>query len=170
MRLDQTTDGRSHDALTVTADDHHPAPASVSFSNTSQSLPPGTAYNLDVALPHAGFQAAKVYLEGPAIAGGGTATKWRECAQVHVTTDSADAIGHSTRDSGSIYKTYVVTYSKALGVTNLTHKIFDSVVASGSRYIALQDAQIIGAVLRLTFRNYFGGSATLSVKGHAVLF
>lgn len=170
MRLNSSYDGASHDALTVTPDDHHPRPASVSFSNTSQSLPPGTSFNLDVSLSHSDFRIAKVYLEGPAISGGGTATKWRECAMVHVTTDTADAIGHSVRNTGSIYKSYVVTYAKSLGVTNLTHKIFDNNTSPGNRYIALKDAQIIGSTLRLTFQNYFGGSATLSVKGHSVLY
>lgn len=171
MRPDQTTDGRSHDALTdVSPDQHHPRPASVQFSDTTTSLPPGTTFNLDVTLPHAGFKLATVYLEGPAISGGGTATKWRECARVHVATATADAIGKSVRNTGSIYKNYAVTYAKQVGTTNLTHKIFDTVTATGARYIALQDAQIIGSTLRLTFKNYHGGSATLSVKGHAVVY
>jgi hypothetical protein len=170
MRLPGFSYGASHDALVVTPDDHHPRPTSVNFSDTSTSIPPSSSFNLDVTLPDANYQVAKVYLEGPAISGGGSGSKWRECAQVHVTTVAAEAIGHSNRNTGSIYKSYVVTYSKALGVTNLTHKIFDNVTSPSSRYIALQNAQIIGTTLRLTFRNYFGGSASLSVKGHALVY
>jgi len=168
MRLPGGFNLRDHaDLSAITVDDHHPAPNYVSFSDTTTSLPPGTSFNLDVTLPHSDFRLARVYLEGPAISGGGSATKWRECAIVYVTTTLSDAIGHSVRNTGSIYKSYVVTYAKAVGVTNLTHKIFDTVTNPGSRYIALKDAQIIGSTLRLTFQNYFGGSATLSVKGHA---
>lgn len=171
MRLDQNTDGRSHDALTdVSADQHHSAPDDVTFSDTSTVISAGSAFNLDVTLPNSGFVAARVYMEGPAIAGGGSGSLWRECATVHVTTDTADAIGHSVRNTGSIYKSYVVTYAKQLAVTNLTHKIFDTVTAPGSRYIALKDAQIIGSTLRLTFHNYDSSSRTLSVKGQAVLY
>lgn len=171
MRLAGDFTLRDHGVLGgVGADDHHPAPASVSFSNTAQSLPPGTTYNLDVALSNANFRLAKVYLEGPAISGGGSGSEWREAAIVHATTDTSEAIGHSCRNVGSMYKSYVVTYAKSVGVTNLTHKIFDTVTATSSRYIALMDAQIIGAVLRLVFRNYFGGSATLSVKGQVLLY
>lgn len=170
MRLKAGTDGRSHDSLTVTEDDHHPAPSSVSFSNTSQVLASGAAYNLDVTLPHSGFQLATVYLEGPAISGGGSASKWREAARIHVATATGDAVGQSNRNTGSIYKSYVVTYAKIAGVTNLTHKIFDTVTHWGSRYIALKDALITGSTLRLTFHNYDSSSRTLSVKGHAVLY
>ncbi len=169
MRLEQVTDGRSHDPLTVTADDHHPAPATLSFSDTSTSLPPGTDFNLDVALPHADYKVAKVYLEGPGKAGFPTAA-WRESAIVHVTTSTANAIGHSARSTTLLYKVYAVTYSKTLGSLYLTHKIFDTNIAIASRYIALKDAQIIGSTLWLTFHNYFGGSATLSVKGHVAMF
>lgn len=169
MRLTGDFAGASHDALTIAQDDHHPRPESVSFSNTSQSLPPGTTYNLDVSLSNSGFQIAKIYIEGPAQIGGG-GSLWRECAIVHATTALVGAIGHSVRNTGSNYKVYSVTYAKSMGVTNITHKIFDTTTASGSRYIALLDAQIVGAILRLTFKNYFGGSATLSAKGQAILY
>lgn len=171
MRPEPASDGRSHDSLTdVGPDQHHPRPATVTFSDTTTSIGGFSDFNLDVTLPDDDFQLASVYLEGPAISGGGSGSKWRECAWVHVATTTADAIGSSCRNVGSMYKNYVVTYAKSLGVTNLTHKIFDTVTAPGSRYIALKDAQIIGSTLRLTFHNYTGSSQTLSVKGHAVLY
>lgn len=169
MRLGGSYAGADHDALTIAQDDHHPRPTSVSFSNTTQSLPPGTTFNLNISLSHTDFQLAKVYMEGPATAGFASSL-WRECAIVHVTTATSDAIGHSVRNTGLNYKVYSVTYAKSMGVTNLTHKIFDTVTAAGSRYIALLDAQIISSILRLTFKNYHGGSATLSVKGQALLY
>jgi len=166
MRLSAETDGRDHASLAATPDDHHPRPASVTINNTSQSLPPGTTYNLDIALPHAGFQFARVQILGakqmPLSAG-----NWYECAEIIATTNSAQAIGHSTHDS-SFKKVYSVTYSKQVGDAILSHKIFDTNTAA--EYIALQDALITGSTLRLIFRNFFGGSATLWVKGQALLW
>jgi hypothetical protein len=167
MRLEQVTDGRSHDALAVAQDQHHARPEQVSFSNNSQSLPPGTTYDLDVSLPSSGFSAARVMLRGPAPSGVGTAL-WKESAMVHVTTSSSQAIGHSVRSTGSTYKTYDATYTKSVGDQNLTHKIFNP--STGSHYIALQDAWIVGSVLRLRFKNHHGGSVTLNVDGHAQLY
>jgi hypothetical protein len=95
---------------------------------------------------------------------------WQESALVHCTTDSADAIGHSNRYADSSYKSYCVAYSKQVGDSILTHAIFDSATGAGQNYIALQDAQIIGAVLRLTFKNFYGGSATLNVKGQVLVY
>jgi len=94
---------------------------------------------------------------------------FRECAKVHVTTDTADALGDSVRNTGLAYKSYAVSYAKQAGATNLTHKLFDTATGASARYIALKDAVITGSTLRLTFHNYYGGSATLSVKGQAVL-
>jgi len=169
VRPEQDTDGRSHDALTTTPDDHHPAPDHVSFSNTSQSLPPGTTYDLDVTLPHASYKVARVQLMGPVPSGGGSGTVWRECASIHATTSSAEAMGHSTRTSG-FKQVYCATYAKSQGDSQLSHKVFDSSTPAANRYISLQDAWITGSTLRLRFRNHFGGSATLWVKGTALLW
>lgn len=168
MRTTPTTDGHSHDALTVTANDHHPQPTTISINNTTQSLPPGTTYDLDLTLPHSNFKFAKIIIMG---AWSPPGPAWRECAQVTVTTDSAEAIGTSIRDAGSFKKSYAATYSKQNGAANLSHKIFDSAVGSYSqRYIALKDAWITGTTLRLRFQNYFGDSATLWVKGQAEVY
>lgn len=170
MRLREATSGRSHDALTdVAADQHHPAPAMVTISNTSQVIAGGTAFALDVALPSSLYRLARAQLLGPHVTGGG-GNLWREGASVHASRTAAEAMGHSTRDSGSNWRSYVVTYAKVASATNLSHKIFDSITGAGNRYIALKDAQIIGAVLRLTFHNYDAGPRTLWVKGEALVF
>lgn len=168
MRTKPTTDGLSHDALTVGVHDHHPRPTTITINNTSQSLPPGTTYDLDLTLPDSNYKRAKLILMG---AWSPTGPQWRECCELVVTTDSGEAIGVSFRDAGSFKKTYAGTYSKQNGAANLSHKIFDSATGSYSqRYIALQDAWITGSTLRLRFRNYFGGSATLWVKGQAEVY
>lgn len=171
MRLGQSSDGRSHDAITVGAHDHHNAPESISFSNTTQSLPPGTTYNLDIPLGRTGYQMARIQMTGPVtIPAGFTGALWRECAEIVATTDTSEAMGHSIRDAQSPKKVYAATYSKQNGDSFLSHKIFDSNTVVSNRYICLQDAVITGSTLRLTFRNNFGGSATLWVKGHALLW
>lgn len=169
MRPTESLGRLAHSDLVLDPSDHHAQPVRVTIDNTSQSITPGTDYNLDIPLGAIGFTFARVMLMGPKNSGFGSAL-WRECADVHVTATLADAIGHSIRDTGSTYKVYGVTYAKAVGATNLSHKIFDNNTASGSRYIALKDAQIIGSMLRLTFHNYFGGSATLWVKGEALVW
>jgi hypothetical protein len=167
MRLTEQSDGLLHPP-DLTPDDHHPAPTSVTIDNTSQSLPPGTSYNLDISLPHSNFQFARVQITGAKplwIAG-----YWREGAEILVTRSASEAMGHSIRETGSMYKVYAVTYSKPQGDAYLSHKIFDNNTGSSNRYIALLDAVITGSTLRLTFRNTFGGSATLWVKGQALLW
>jgi predicted transcriptional regulator len=111
---------------------------------------------------------AKILITGKDIGGGGSGALQRECAEVVATVDSSEAIAYSVR-TAAFKKVYAVTYSKQNGDTNLTHKIFDSVTGSG-RYIALLDTWITGSVLRLRFKNYFGGSATLWVKGSAEVY
>jgi hypothetical protein len=164
MRLRQQTDGRLHPA-DGGADDHHAAPVSVDFTNTTQSLPPGTTYNLDVAVGRDDFRFARVMLVGPNDSTGLSAT-WREAAELLVTRDTAQAMGHSFRNAGQ--KTvYSSTYSKQNSDAYLTHKIFNT--GSGN-YIAVQDAVLTGSVLRLTFRSFFGGSVFLNVRGQALLW
>lgn len=169
MRLEPATDGLDHDGLlSVGADDHHPEPVSITINNTSQSLPPGTDYNLDLILPHSGFQMARVQITGPHEMW--TAGQWRDCAEIVVTRSVSEAMGYSIRDAQSMYKVYAATYSKQNGDAWLSHKIFDNSTPAANRYIALLDAVITGSTLRLTFHNYFGGSATLWVKGQALVW
>lgn len=157
----------AHSDLVTTPDDHHAQPIRLSVSNTSQSISAGADYNLDLDLGNSGFTFARAMLMGPATSGGAL---WRECASIHITADASDALGHSFRATGSSYLSYSATYAKTLGVTNLSHKIFDSNAAANSRYIALKDAQIIGSTLRLTFHNYHSSSATLWVKGEVLVW
>lgn len=166
MRLQAETDGRLHEGLVVTENDHHPRAASVNFSNTSQSLPPGTTYNLDITLPDGNFQVARVMMHGPKQMSGG---QWYEGAEIHATRDADEAIGQSWWDV-SFKKVYAVTYSKQVLDSYLTEKIFDSNTSSSAKYIACTAAVLTGSVLRLTFQNYFGGSATLWVKGKVLAF
>lgn len=164
MRLKPETDGVGHDDLNITAHDHHPQPEMVDIDNTSQSLPPGTTYNLDITLSHSNYQVAKMILMGAKSPQG---PQWKECAEVYATRDLSEAIAESVREVA--FKTvYAMTYSKQNGDAYLTHKIFDNDVAN--EYILLQDAYITGSTLRLVFLNTFGGSATLWVKGTAHLF
>lgn len=169
MRLKPLTDGRSHDGLTVGPHDHHARPVSVSILDKTTSLPPGTTFDLDVALPAGDYQFAQVHLEGPKVSDGGSSSLWREAAEVLVTRDAGEAASHTIRFSG-LKQTYACAYQKQVGDSYLSHKIFDSNTGSSNRYIALQDAVITGSTLRLTFRNFFGGSATLWVQGQAILW
>lgn len=170
MRLGGAIPRQSHVGLNFDENNHHPEPTSVSINNTTQSLPPGTTYNLDITLPHADFEFARVMIMGPQVVPPVVSANYREYAEVAVTTVAAEAIAHSTRNAGTFKKVYAATYSKQNGDTYLSHKIFDSVTGVGNRYIQLLDAQIIGATLRLTFRNTHGGSAFLWVKGQALLW
>jgi hypothetical protein len=164
MRLKAQTDGRFH-PTDGGENDHHSAPKAISFSNTSHWLPPNTTYNLDIAVGQANFQFARVMLIGPNGATG-FGTNWKEGAELLVTRDQSKAMGHSFRNA-SPKKVYAVTYSKQNADSYLSHKIFN---AGASNYIAVQDAVLTGSVLRLTFRNYYGGSMTLNVRGQALLW
>lgn len=165
MRTIATTDSRTHPQV-FSSNDHHPQPTSVPFQDTSTSLPPGTDYTLIVPLPHDGFQQGTIFMTGPR--GISVSSHWRECAAIQVTTDISQASGSSNYHP-AFKTTYNAIYSKMVGDSYLTHKIFDSATASHQMYIALKDAVISGAELRLTFHNFFGGSATLWVKGQAIL-
>jgi len=167
LRPRQITDGLRHDSLDVGPHDHHGRPASVGFSDTSTSLPPGTDFDLDVTLPAGDYTFAKVILLGPTVSDGGSSSLWKESAIVLVTRSASEAMSESLRYA-SFKKTYVARYSKNVGDSYLSHKIFDSNTSHSARYIALKDAVLTGSVLRLTFHNFFGGSAFLSVKGQAL--
>ncbi len=168
MRTTPATDGKKHAGSNPLPHDHHNRPESFSISSTgTQSLPPGTTYDLDIDLGRTGYTYGRVYLEGPRTMSG-SGVLWQECAEVVVTTDSADARSHSVRDS-NFKKVYAGHYSKPQGDAWLSHKIFDSATGLTQRYIALLDAWITGSTLRLRFHNYFGGSAFLWVEGQAVM-
>jgi len=166
MRLAAKTDGRYHDGMVLGVHDHHAQPTMVSFSNTTQSLPPGTTYNLDVPCGRDDYRLATIHMIGPRRYP--SSSNWSETACVLATRFAVNAIGRSARGV-SYRQSYVSMYSKFAGDAYLTHKIFDNNVTEANQYIALQDAVLTGSVLRLTFRNYFGGSATLWVKGEALL-
>jgi hypothetical protein len=167
MRLRQQTDGRLH-PTDGGADDHHAAPVSVDFVNTTQSLPPYTTYNLDVPVGRDDFQFGRVMLIGPKDATG-LGAAWKEAAELLVTRDAAQAVGHSFRNAEASIKSYSSTYSKQNSDAYLTHKIFNLGTVS-QRYITVQDAVLTGSVLRLTFRSFYGGSITLNVRGHVLLW
>ena len=162
MRLTQQVDGRQHPD--GAANDHHAEPISVDFINTTQSLPPLTTYNLDIAVGRDDFQFARVMLIGPNLSAAlGT---WKECAELLVTRDSGESVGHSVRNAGT-KKVYSATYSKQNSDAYLTQKVFNT--GSGN-YINVQDAVLTGSVLRITFRSFFGGSVFLNVRGQALLW
>jgi hypothetical protein len=169
MRLEPETDNRSHASLSgITVNDHHSQPKAVDINNTSQSLPPGTTYNLDIALGRSDYQFARIMIQGArSLFGAGNE---KEGAEILATRNIAEALAHSTRDSGLSFRVYCVTYTKQVGDLYLTHAIFDSNTGISSLYILLQDAYITGSTLRLVFKNIFGGSATLWVKGRALVW
>lgn len=104
---------------------------------------------------------------GPRAVSGSTL---KEGGEIMVTRDASEAMGLSCIDTTMSFRVYVATYSKANGDARLTNAVFDSNPANGADYIALQDAVLTGSVLRLTFKNLFGGSATLWVKGQALVW
>ena len=163
MRETPATDGRQH-PTDGGPDDHHPQPKQVPISDIATVIAAGADFNLDIALGSSDYQWGRAVLMG---ANAITPTLWNEWASVHFSRDAAEAMGHTGRSSGSIYKTYSSTYSKQNGDLNLTHKIFDSVTGSGNRYIALKDAVLTGSNLRLTLHNYDSSSRTVWIKGSA---
>jgi hypothetical protein len=164
LRLIQQTDGRIH-PLDGLATDHHAVPSSVDFQNTTQSLPPGTTYNLDITLGSSNYQFARIILIGPNVSA--DMGDWKECAELLVTRNSNEAISHSIRSAAVPKKVYCSTYSKQNSDAYLTHKIFN---AGAGNYIAVQDAVLTSNVLRITFKNFYGGSMYLNVHGHVLLW
>lgn len=169
MRPEPSTDGRVHpvDGL---PNDHHAAPDHVTIFDTTTSIPPGSTANVNIALPRSDFQIARILVHGPKCAVGTTPVyAGYEGAYIQATTVASDAYGCSTRDAGA-FRQYGGHWAKQVGSLILSEYVFDNNTALGSRYIAIKDAQIIGAVLRLTMVNSFGGSATVWIKGGALLF
>jgi len=164
------TDGRSHDGMSRGPHDHHPQPVSFPISSEGVvSLPPGTTYDLEIALPAAGFQFATIHLEGPRRISPGSTT-WRESAQLFVTRNSAEASSKVTIREAAFKKTYHGSYQKQAGNSYLTHKIFDSNTSTSARYIAVQDSWINDTHVVIRFRNFFGGSAFLWCRGQGLAY
>jgi len=166
MRTQTITDGRSHQGIIVSPDDHHAAPTHVSFSNISQLIAAGADFDLDVSLPRSDFQVARLTILGPLRQLG--APHWSEFASIEATRDIAQATGHSARFEG-MQRSYVALYSKQNGDTYLSDKIFDQGTSPSNRYIALKDCWLTRGILKLRFHNYHISSATLWVKGQTIL-
>ena len=92
----------------------------------------------------------------------------REGAYIQATTSASDGFGTAARDAGA-GRQYGSTFSKNDGSTVLSDRIFDSNTSLYNRRIAIEDCYIMGSTLRFKMRNYFGGSATVWMKGAAVL-
>jgi len=169
VRVKQETDGFSHDPIATSPSEHHEAPFSSSISNTATVIAANGTYNYDIALPQSNFQFARVMIMGPRRMFG-TATNFRESAELFVTRDSTEAMGHSVRDAAMSFRVYAVTYTKMAGDSYLTHKVFDNNTIVGNRYIGVQDAYITGSTLRIVFKNWTGIARTLWVKGKALVW
>lgn len=169
MRLEPQTDGRPHGATNPGADDHHSAPRIFDIDNTTQVIGATSNWNMDIALPNSDFQVARVMMMGKRRLFG-AASNLRESAEIHVTRDTSEAMGHSIRDAQAVWRIYAATYSKAAGELYLTMRIFDDDDNPANRHIGIIDAVITGSTLRLTFRNFSGSAQTLWVKGKALVW
>jgi len=159
----------THAALTnVTADQHHPAPQVISFSNTTAVIPPlpGGPYVLDVAVPF-DTQAVIFSLRSPHVTegAGGCAGVTGIADRNSLNTSTVSIGGHGTLVSAS----YNAIYSRAGAALNLSHKVFDSTLS-----VSLTNACLVATgpstrVLRLEFTNYSASNQTLSVYGEAGL-
>ena len=168
MKLVAATDGLVH-PLDGGLHDHHAAPVHVLINDTTTSIPPGSTANVDITLPRSDYQLARITAHGPKAAVGlFTSNSGYEGAYIQATTVAAEAYGCSARDAGA-FRQYGGHWAKQVGALILSEYVFDNNTALGSRYIAVQAAQIIGAILRLTMVNSFGGSATVWIKGGAML-
>ena len=162
MRLKPETDGLDHDSLDIGVHEHHPRAVGVSILDITTSISAFGSFNLDVTLPDGKYQVARIVLLGGKKM---TLGSWRECAEVHATRDSDEAVATSIEDAIS-KRVYSVCYSKQNGDTYLSQKIFDN----NSSRIYLQDAVLTGSVLRLTFKNSVSSATTLWVKGQVLAF
>lgn len=169
MKLAQTTDGLDHAASGPQVDDHHSGPRSFDVENTTQVIAALGSYNLDIALPAADFQFARIMLMG-ARQLFGNVNNPRDCAELLATRDSTEAMGHSVVDAEATFRVYTATYAKVAGDSYLSHKIFDNNTGAANQYIAVEDAYITGSTLRIVFRNTAGSVQTLWVKGKALVW
>lgn len=161
MRLEPES-GKSHKALTLTADDHHSEPTLVSINDTSTVVGASSVFNMDVALGDPNFQGGRAILLGGKQMSGNL---WRECVELTFSRDSGEAMGGTVEDV-SFKKVYAGAYSKQVADSFLSHKIFDLNLSR----IAISACFITGSNLRIQFQNTTGVATTLWVKGQAVLF
>lgn len=164
MRLKAETDGRSHAALIVGPHDHHAKALAFTITDTTTVVGPTSIFNLDISLPSDEYQTGRVILIGGKVMSG-SASQWRECAEITVSRDTSEAVGGSIEDAG-FKRVYSVVYAKAAGASFLSQKIFDNNLSR----IWLRDAVLTGSVLRLAFQNSTAIATTIWVKGQAVLF
>jgi hypothetical protein len=168
VTVTQGTDGMMHPP-DGGLHDHHAAPTQVTIDDTTTSIPPGSTANVDITLPRPDYQLARILIHGPKAAVGSiVGNSGYEGAFIMATTVASDASGCAARDAGAL-RMYGGHWSKQDGSSILTDYVFDSNTSLTSRYIAVQDAYITGSTLRLVMVNSFGGSATVWVKGIAVL-
>lgn len=148
----------------VSSDQHHPKPTSISFSDTTTSVPPlpGGPAAVDVAVPY-DTEAVIFSLRAPhqTEMAGASAGVTGVADRVSLNTSAVSVGGHGVLTTAS----YNAVYSKASGAINLSHKVFDSALS-----VALTDAYLVdlgggSRVFRMYFVNYGGASATLSVYG-----
>ena len=162
MRLKSETDGRSHEALSVSLHNHHAGALAFSIEDTTTVVGATSIFDLDITLPTDEYQTGRVILLGGKQM---TGNQWRECMEITVSRDASEAVGSSIEDV-SFKKVYSATYSKAAGSGFLSHRIFDNNLSR----IWLRDAVLTGSVLRLSFQNSTAIATTIWVKGQAVLF
>lgn len=145
--------------------DHHAAPAYVEIDDTSTSIPPGSTANVDITLPRSDYQIARILIHGPKVAIFAGPSK--EGSYIQATTSSSDGAGNCARDASG--RQYGGTWAKGAGNSILTDYVFDSNTSSSNRWIAVQDCYITGSTLRFVMKNRYGGSATVWMKGVAIL-
>lgn len=166
--------GRGTDGLLHPPDgglhDHHAAPDMVSISSEGVvSIPPYSTVNLDVTLPRSDYREARIQVHGPkaAVCAAPTSSGY-EGLSLSATTVASEAICHGWRGVRGA-RQYTGRYAKLQGATILGDYIFDSNTSSSARYIAIQSAQIIAAVLRLVMVSRYGGSSWLWIRGKVTL-
>lgn len=167
--LSPATSGRKHAAAGPEVDDHHSGPRDFTIDNTTQSISGLSTFNLDITLPGSDFQHARIMLMGARHLFGNV-NNMRESAELFASRDSGEAMGHSVNDAQAVWRVYTATYAKVASDSYLTHKIFDSDTGAANQYICVQDVQITGSTLRITFYNAAATAKTLWVKGKALVW
>jgi len=151
------------------AHDHHAAPDHVTISDIATVISAGSTANVDTTLPRSDYQIARVLVHGPKAAVGTLpGNAGYEGAFVLAALVSSDAMGHSARDAGA-FRQYSGVWSKQASAAILSEYVFDSSTSLYNRYIAIQDAYITGSTLRLVMVNGHSSSATVWIKGGAIL-
>lgn len=166
--------GRGTDGLLHPPDgglhDHHAAPDMVIVNSQSViSIPPSSTANLDIILPRSDYRQVRVQVHGPkAAVYTSPSLNGYEGSAFTATTVALEAISHGWRGVGGGSQ-YTGDYSKLQGATNLSDYVFDNNVSLSAKYIAIQSAQIIGAILRFVMVSKFGGSSWVWIVGKVTL-